>query len=80
MKARDVIADALFEIDADTKEADSILSALEQAGFAIVPVEPTNAMLAACNDKEICYVADTLPDTAPALYWKAMLAAAKEGG
>ena len=60
--------------------ARDLITTLEQIGFAIVPVEPTEAMMRVCDEKELCYVVDTLPDEGPSLYWKTMISAAKGGG
>lgn len=56
MSARDVISDVAFEgtvlgapirFEMGHKKADAILSALDAAGYAVVPVEPTEEMLRA---------------------------------
>ena len=71
--ARDVIAEWLRSGTQSGKEewsADSILSALEEAGFAIVPVEASEAMLKA-------YYKGDAPLTAPDCY-RFLVSAAKD--
>ena len=74
MSARDVIAkiDALEGIPFGYSAADAILSALRSAGWAVVPVEPTEGMLKAGYG---------WPSGVPTLdrrAWSAMLKAAQE--
>jgi hypothetical protein len=64
--------------------ADAILAALDAAGKAVVPVEPTREMDEAAHDAiamEIVVVGEgiEIAEGAPARIWRAMLAAAKEG-
>ena len=88
MSARDVIARAILD-DADfadvgsidlaefpscTRRANTILTALAAAGYAVVPVEPTREMLLAAPGR-------TNQATEESMYhgiYRAMLAAAKE--
>lgn len=44
MDRREAVQDALFEIDAEIEKVDVFISALTAAGYAIVPVEPTDEM------------------------------------
>ena len=79
VSARDVIAASLCMFGAmDTHgrliETDAILSALAAAGYAVVPVEPTDAM---CMAGEECIVRNESCLLAEDVYF-AMLAAAKE--
>ena len=79
MSARDVIADVAFEgkvlghpvrFEMGHSKADAILSALRSAGFAVVPVEPTEGMRKAGENS---------PNTRLASHvWRAMLKAAQE--
>jgi hypothetical protein len=59
----------------DGVDADTILSALHAAGFAVVPVEPTEKML----DKGMLSLWNTEADEVAKAY-RAMIAAAKETG
>ena len=76
MKAREVIRErfglTLLNSDTDPFEfADDLLSSLREAGYAVVPVEPTEKMIAA-TDPLTDYVRDeTLSN------WDAMIAAAQ---
>lgn len=54
MSAKEVIADCLHDTSLDRmptclRRSDTILSALRSAGWAVVPVEPTEVMLAAAQ-------------------------------
>jgi hypothetical protein len=57
-------------------EADEFLAALDAAGLAVVPKEPTVEMLTAGTEEWLTVRA--MEDRA-AVIWRAMLAAAKEG-
>jgi hypothetical protein len=74
VSARDVIIDAVWYQDSQEKNADRILFALAAAGYAVVPVEPTDAM---CMAGEECIVCSEGCLLAEDVYF-AMLAAAKE--
>lgn len=56
------------------ESARAAVSALEKAGYAIVPREPTEAMLKAGRDVAPHWHDD--PMTPPIEYWQAMIAAA----
>lgn len=100
MSARDVIADVAFEgkvlghpvrFEMGHSKADAILSALRSAGFAVVPVEPTEDMRAACSEaaqgtlsemsmkyivgEAKVYITGSFDEAA---VWRAMLKAAQE--
>ena len=86
MRARDVIANHRIGYPKTpdglllgSVHADAILSALEAAGYAVVPVEPTEAMLQAkihirATGQDVM---ESRYDLRPTI-WKVMLAAAKE--
>lgn len=85
MSARDVIADVAFEgtvlgapirFEMGHKKADAILSALDKAGYAVVPKEPTTEMYFAFYSPDAPSV-----ESVQSLWtrrYKAMLTAAKE--
>src|SRR3990167_2517833 len=95
--AREVLADNLLDIEdhiglvrTAKQEADRLLTALESAGFAIVPVEPTKRMIETGNNKvsEATWIdgyessghyVEIDPTCARDTY-RAMLSAAKDGG
>lgn len=53
----------------------AIAPAIEQAGFAIVPVEPTDAM---CRAAAFVFDRSLTESTAPEVIYRAMIAAARE--
>jgi len=55
-------------------------AALHAAGFAVVPVEPTEAMLDAGEEDEQGWRRMPYPRVRLKLHWEAMIAAAKEAG
>ena len=59
------------------ERSDAILSALAAAGYAVVPVKPTEAMLAA-GEEERRWVRMSRQRVRLESHWGAMLAAAKE--
>ncbi len=73
MSARDVIAkiDALEGIPFGYSAADAILSALRSAGFAVVPVEPTNSMELAASEHDMNEI------EVMRKIWRAMLSASE---
>ena len=83
MSAREVIARWLASggvWERELGDADAILAALAKDGLAVLPVEPTRAMLRA-EDFAIPTPEDEAADPAYAwgrASWRAMLAAAKE--
>jgi hypothetical protein len=83
MSARHVISGAIF-VSPDPPDipamTDAILSALHAAGFAVVPVEPTEAMLDAGEEDEQGWRRMPYPRVRLKLHWEAMIAAAKETG
>lgn len=74
--AREVIADVLFDIeenmDSLEQNADAILTALRDAGFAVVPVEPTAHMMVEGN------IAMGKPLRTASRVWDEMLKASQE--
>lgn len=79
MSARDVILQAIRAnwIKNDTSpvsETDAILSALDAAGYAVVPRMPTDGMVKAA----LTYIKDDAPCANPHGVYNAMLTAAKE--
>lgn len=79
MRVRDVIAAAvgiMMTADEDWTDDDcaaAIVAAIDAAGFAVMPKEPTEAMMSALNGYAQCagYVEEG---------YRAMIAAAKEAG
>ena len=73
MSARDVIASVAenkqFQIG--VQKADAILSALDAAGFAVVPVEPTNSMELAASEHDMNEI------EVMRKIWRAMLSASE---
>ena len=90
MSARQVIARAISETtldwededpevwDVHTIQADAILAALDAAGKAVVPKEPTQIMIDAAVEYT-SYAADRVYPEDSLNVYHAMLAAAKEG-
>ena len=90
VSARDVIIDAVWYQDSQEKNADRILFALAAAGYAVVPVEPTREMVNACKGSISRYTKAERKagrmdqdehasfEMTPLIYYRAMLAAAKE--
>jgi hypothetical protein len=75
MGAREVIAEALEDSGMllQLAAADDIIQALTAAGYAIVPVEPTEAMLRASARIPV-----KGPVSVAEAFWRAMLQAAPE--
>ena len=69
MSARDVLA-----AEYNGPEADAILSALSAAGYAVVPVEPTEAMILAAPGRDQQGEEESMYHG----IYRAMLAASKE--
>jgi hypothetical protein len=63
-------------VSASRAEADAILAALDAAGLAVVPKEPTEEMQIAGT--EVRLIVRAMEDRAAVIY-RAMVAAAKEG-
>jgi hypothetical protein len=57
-----------------------VRAAIHAAGFAVVPVEPTEAMLDAGEEDEQGWRRMPYPRVRLKLHWEAMIAAAKETG
>lgn len=77
MSARDVIADHLSPIGDPAQKgrylyhADAMLSALRSAGWAVVPVEPTNSMELAASEHDMNEI------EVMRKIWRAMLSASE---
>lgn len=76
-KMAEAIFDAGYEAGSRTQAIDA-LSTIEAAGFAIVPVEPTEKMLSAMARSNSDWLSDRGPYPRSRRVYRAMLAAAKE--